>query len=192
MRKHFIIQLFIILCVIVGVWVYRQPSSTSSRPSFEFEMMDQQYDEIQATYEGKRLSDVLSEHTTENVEFLELLAAQKNHKPTLLVRFSDINCASCRSVDVPILKEISDEWDHLNLVFASSYSNEDDVHFFRRINDIDGEILSISTPFLPLDSTLINTNYYMLLDSSLHLQRFFIASAWHPDRTRSFFETLRE
>lgn len=188
MKKHLIIQIFILIIVIIGVYLVNNLSRgdilLSSRSLIDIEA----YDKVSNDHIGKSISSVVMS-SERNISFIDSIKDKSKHyNNILIVRFSDINCSSCRSIDVPILSNFT--LDSTKVVYISSYSNEDDVNFFKRVNQLKGDILPIDTPLMAIDSELINSNYYILLDNKLQILEFFIASPYHPDRTTDFFNQI--
>jgi hypothetical protein len=188
MKKHLIIQIFILIIVIIAVHLVNYSSSgdilLSSRSIIDIEA----YDKVSDDHVGKSISNFIM-NSVRNTSFIDTLKNKsKNYKNILIVRFSDINCSACRSIDVPILSNFT--LDSTNVVYISSYSNEDDVNFFKRVNQLKGDILPIDTPLMAIDSELINSNYYILLDNNLQILEFFIASSYHSDRIIDFFNRV--
>lgn len=184
MKKHLLIQALILIIVLMGVlWMRHYDGIIVSSDNKSDEIIDL-YDRLASELYGKS-NDSLINTSANNVNLIQSIKDSSSiYKRIMIVRFSDINCNSCRSIDMPILSLVNR--DSIYVIYASSYSNEDDVNFFKRINQLDGEIFRIDTPLLSIDSELINANYYLLLNDKLMIREFFVASPYFPDRTKEW------
>lgn len=185
--KLFLSQVGLALVVVLTIFISLNISSFE-KPNDEEDFSH--YDIMADEYKDKSLEEILILNTYNNENTLDYLKTRIKGAYTLLVRFSEIHCTSCMIRDMNILKNKTRETGWNNIVFTASYSNEDYFHLFKRVHQIDEEILRVDMDFLPLDNELTDTPYYILLDQDLKIVELFISSKFAEVRTRKFFFQL--
>lgn len=92
-------------------------------------------------------------------------------KPTLILRYSELNCQSC--VDIIISSLLSDSSFNVNNTLLLGYYREPTyLYQFKRVNRINFPIYNIKEIGLPPDT--LNMPYFFILDQNLTTHNVFI------------------
>lgn len=110
--------------------------------------------------------------------------------PYLIFKYSVLNCDVCVEEQISLLKNAVKYNGLNNILIITNYNSNTDLYRFKRMNQIDMEILNMkNTEFTQIDK---NLPYYFVLDESYSLKHFFVPIKGDTSLTKEYFNMVNK
>lgn len=138
--------------------------------------------------EGLKISPnfILEKENSECVKLSELLSDE----PTLIFRYSDLNCNTCVEAEFKNINQYLDKTNSNRLVILADYKNEDDLFRFKRLNQVEMPIYNSKNNKLNLPVEGLNTPYFFIIDSTLVVRSLFIPNKAYPEFSKNYYTNI--
>lgn len=114
------------------------------------------------------------------------------NKSKLVFRFSEINCGTCVSREVRLVKELARDvgWDRI--IFLTSNSNQEYLNRFKRVSQVKTKIFNIDQEYFPIDKEWISTPYMFIVDNDSIYKNMFISMKENEKRSEHYLGRIEE
>lgn len=176
-KSLILIQVVLSAIIIFGYYLYVKNDSKNNKTELIV-------DKLENRENGEKLPDTFFTLLNNNNLNLE--------KSKLVFRFTEINCGTCVSREVRLIKKLANNvgWDRI--IFLATNSNEKYLNRFKRVSQIKTDMINIGHDYFPMDKEWISTPYMFIIDSDSVYKNLFISIQENERRSEVYLEKVEK